>query len=296
MKITSDYGHYASNVQNSVMKANSEENIRQDKELYNEYLGQKNSENIAATLSISKTAKVASKYANSLSKLGFSSGNSDTSSEAFKKSVKNFQQVYGLEISGTIDEKTEQKINAAVKVYDSLMATNALINYADKELDYAERVNFSRIAAFMKVGMGLTSNQTAGFMGNIHVESRFSSDNAENKNGEIIDHDPDYIYAVDDGRGYGICQWTWSGRKATLQRIAGDMGVKEGNIIAQLATIKYEMNGEFIDCKNRLMATAGVDDATRIIFSEYGGPNDTSLEARKKLAGEIRYVFNEAGC
>ena len=56
------------------------------------------------------------------------------------------------------------------------------------------------------------------------------------------------------------------------------------------------MNGEFIDCKNRLMATAGVDDATRIIFSEYEGPNDTSLEARKKLAGEIRYVFNEAGC
>ncbi len=93
-----------------------------------------------------------------------------------------------------------------------------------------------------------------------------------------------------------ICQWTWSGRKATLQRIAGDMGVKEGNIIAQLATIKYEMNGEFIDCKNRLMATAGVDDATRIIFSEYEGPNDTTLEARKILAGEIRYVFNEAGC
>lgn len=58
----------------------------------------------------------------------------------------------------------------------------------------------------------------------------------------------------------------------------------------------YEMNGEFIDCKNRLMATAGVDDATRIIFSEYEGPNDTTLEARKILAGEIRYVFNEAGC
>lgn len=44
------------------------------------------------------------------------------------------------------------------------------------------------------------------------------------------------------------------------------------------------------------MATAGVDDATRIIFSEYEGPNDTTLETRKILAGEIRYVFNEAGC
>lgn len=65
------------------------------------------------------------------------------------------------------------------------------------------------------------------------------------------------------------------------------MGVKEGNIIAQLATIKYEMNGEFIDCKNRLMATAGVDDATRIIFSEYEGPNDTSLEARKNWQGKL---------
>lgn len=254
---------------------------------------QKENNSIAVILSISRDASDSS-YRNSLSELGFNCGSGGSSSNAFISAVKNFQKVYGLSETGALDTQTKNKISEAHTVYKNIYSSNALSNYSNGELDYIEKINFSRIAAFLKVGMGMTSNQAAGMMGNIHAESRFSADNAKNQ-GAVIDHDPDYVYSCTDNRGYGICQWTSVSRKQTLQQTATEMGLAVSDINAQLATIRKELNGDYSNTYNQLCNTGSIIDATSLIFSAYEGPEDDSLSSRQAYAQEIRYVFNEAG-
>lgn len=192
---------------------------------------------------------------NALHSLGFYSGPTDGNlkSDLCRKAIKNFQKVYGLYESETMNGATKTKLNKAYTMKSKIAKSNvakeidkAFDNYT---MDYIQRDTFANTWVFLRVGMGLTVKQTAGVCGNIMNESVFSADNAQDElevNGVTITYPGvhnknDYSYQVKDGVGYGLIQWTFSSRKKGLQQKAKDMELKVSNLNVQLAFFREEM-------------------------------------------------------
>lgn len=97
--------------------------------------------------------------------------------------------------------------------------------------------NTRRIWDYLK-SRGLNDFGAAGLMGNIYAESGANPGNLQNTfNEKLHMSDEEYTRAVDngsyqnfvhDGAGYGLCQWTYSGRKAELLSHARSAGVSIG--------------------------------------------------------------------
>lgn len=121
-------------------------------------------------------------YQRYLNSLGFYSGSIDgnASSKASIKAITNFQRVYGLTESGTIDSATASKLNTAYHANSAYKTCSGLKTIADKlGLDNTQKENFALSWTFLKIGMGLSTAQAAGVMGNIYQESGFSASNAQ---------------------------------------------------------------------------------------------------------------------
>lgn len=65
---------------------------------------------------------------------------------------------------------------------------------------------------------GLADFQAAALMGSLYAESGLSPYNVQDTGG--LDDRGRYAYRAGDGVGFGLCQWTSSGRKAALLRYA----------------------------------------------------------------------------
>lgn len=98
-----------------------------------------------------------------------------------------------------------------------------------------------------KEGLGLTSVQAAGVMGNIHTETGGSFNpkirQGNGNSNEVI---------VDGANGYGLAQWTTSSRQQALKDHAETQGKSSGNMDVQLTFIKKELKGSFESTLNRL--------------------------------------------
>ena len=145
-----------------------------------------------------------------LSGLGFYAGPIDGNmfSELSQKAIRNFQMVYGISANGTMDS--------------------------------IEKDNFVNTWTFMRIGLGLTSQQAAGIAGNFYMESKFSCDNANN-NHYPGDHNSDYVYSATDDVAYGIMQWKDSTEKQKLSNMSSQMGLSESKLNAQLAHFREEV-------------------------------------------------------
>ena len=108
--------------------------------------------------------------------------------------------------------------------------------------------------------MGLTKDQVIAVIANMHAEGELSPTNRQNTKDNKAIEDPDYIFLTDDNVGYGICQWTFKGRKEGLQNIANEMGKKVSDLDVQLEYFRYEMEEsydfrfiwpEFLDIQER---------------------------------------------
>lgn len=118
-----------------------------------------------------------------LTSLSFYNGPTDgnLSSDKSKKAVKNFQQVYGLKVTGKMDKKTKSKLSAAYSMKSKCTNDPDLKKLQKKlQLNYEQKDTMLNVWAFLRVGMGLSTKQASGICGNIYNESAFSSDNAEN--------------------------------------------------------------------------------------------------------------------
>lgn len=132
-----------------------------------------NSTRVNATSSTEYTrrkAKQALKY------LGFYAGpdDDDLSSSAAQKAIIRFQEVYGLNVTGTADSNTLIKLDVASN-YKSKAAQALQKSSIPSQfyMDYYEKDNFARTWAFLCVGMGLSEAQASGVLGNIKAESIF---------------------------------------------------------------------------------------------------------------------------
>lgn len=228
-----------------------------------------------------------------LMNLGFYTDSIDgnLTSASMKKAIGNFQTVYGLTKTGTMDQKTKSKLdladsfrNRAAEIVSQNQGTAVI-----KDLNPVERKNFANIWTFLRLGMGIDATHASAVMANMKAESWFSSNNLEDENGVITHHDPDYVYKVDDEKGYGIMQWTEKSRKQGLEAEANDMGLKPGDLNAQLAYFRTEMTSDMY-CKKEwanFKAIKTLASATDYFLNYIEMPEKNNKEERRVFASQI---------
>lgn len=170
---------------------------------------------------------------------------------------------------------------------------------------------------------GCTEAGAAGLMGNLYAESRINPTCVEElllkryrEEGfkqwtdtfyDQINYDY-YTQAVDSGDiseaefihprqytnqshqyGYGLAQWTTSGRKQSLYDLCKDDGVSIGNLHAQLSYLYSEFISTWTGIWIILCSTESTDDASDIVLMKYECPaNAESYKAiRREYAKQI---------
>ena len=161
----------------------------------------------------------------------------------------------------TDEEQTESDDSAALFLY--ALANGAAGKFIDgiTEDSYADTAsNTAAIYRYLTGTMGLNMAAACGVMTNINAESAMSPTNLQNTyNSKFGLSDSAYTSAVDKGKGayktssgksqnfktdsggYGLCQWTSSGRKTSLLNRALSSGTSIGNINMQLAHLNGEL-------------------------------------------------------
>lgn len=146
-----------------------------------------------------------------------------------------------------------------------------------------------------------------GLMANIEAESGTRSDNAQNsymiKMGLT---DAEYTRMVDDGSysdfcidrvGYGLCQWTSSGRKTGLYNYAKNTGRSISDENMQIEWLIHELKTSYKNVLEVLKNAASIKEASDIVVLKYERPasvgNDASESTRQKTL-EKRQKIGEA--
>ena len=131
-----------------------------------------------------------------------------------------------------------------------------------------DKVNFEKeIWSILTGQWGLKDFQAAGLMSSIQAESSFSPYNAQGLGGP--DDRGKYLYDPQDALGFGLCQWTSSGRKAALLDFARSRGSE--NLVWDFDTQMAFMRQE-LDMKT-LKATRTLYEAAEWTVMRYERPS-----------------------
>ena len=131
-----------------------------------------------------------------------------------------------------------------------------------------DKINFEKeIWSILTRKWGLSDFQAAGLMSSIQAESSFCPYNAQGMGGS--DDRGAYLYDAQDAVGFGLCQWTSSGRKAALLGFARSRGSVDlvWDFDTQMAFMRQEL-----DMKT-LKATKTLYEAAEWIVMRYERPN-----------------------
>lgn len=155
----------------------------------------------------------------------------------------------------------------------------------------------SRIWNFL-AGKGLSSVAIAGLMGNLSAESGLLSNNLQNSANKSLGlTDAEYTSLVDSGeygnfasdsKGYGIAQWTSSGRKKGLFDMATSRGTSISDLDTQLDFLWYELNNGYkSSVLDPLMSAQSIEDASNIVLHNFEKPlnQSASVEAARASNG-----------
>lgn len=147
-----------------------------------------------------------------------------------------------------------------------------------------------------------------GLMGNIQAESGMVSTNMQNSYESRLEmNDTTYTQAVDSGSytnfvgdrvGYGLCQWTSSGRKNGLLNYARSTGRSIGDENMQIEYLLHELSTSYKYVLDVLKTATSVKEASDIVITKYERPasvgataseatRNKALATRQKLGEEI---------
>jgi hypothetical protein len=137
------------------------------------------------------------------------------------------------------------------------------------------------IAFRFLISKGLTSVQSAGFVGNLIAESGVNPA-AQERN-------------PTSGRGgFGIAQWT-GGRRIALENAAQEQGVDVADLAFQLNFLWGELEGAY---KNRvlipLQATTTLEAATDLVLRKFEAPAVINLAPRLEFAESVLSTYGGA--
>ena len=140
----------------------------------------------------------------------------------------------------------------------------------------------------------------AGLMGNLYAESGLSSINLQNDYEQFLGMDDrTYTAAVDTGTyqsfandhaGYGIAQWTDSGRKANLLAFAKRRSTSIGNLDMQLDFLATELEGSVL---TTLQNASSVRQASDKVLVDFERPADQSDAVKRMRASFGEYFYNK---
>lgn len=139
---------------------------------------------------------------------------------------------------------------------------------------------------------GLSPCGACAMMGNMWAESGLKSDNVQDN---CPMGDKDYTYNVEhgiiskwqfmtDSYGYGLCQWTYSTRKAELYEFAKRMGVPISDEKMQCDFCLEELRRDYSDLYGYLCNTDALPEATKRICAEFERPAVNNFAARINAA------------
>jgi len=143
----------------------------------------------------------------------------------------------------------------------------------------------------------------AGLMGNLRAESGLNPKNLQNTTEKKLGmNDEQYTSAVDnqtyrhftsDNYGYGIAQWTSSGRKKALYEFRGNRSI--GSLEMQLDFLWYELNTSYKKVLNGILSSNSVREASDIVLTKFERPKIQSEAVKIKRANLSMEYFNKYG-
>ena len=142
----------------------------------------------------------------------------------------------------------------------------------------------------------------AGLIGNLKAESGLNPKNLQNTFEKRMSFtDDSYTAAVDNGAyknfatdsaGYGLAQWTSSGRKQALLNSKGSRSI--GDIEMQLNFLWVELTTSYKNVLSGIKSAKSVREASDIVLTKFERPKDQSegaKEYRAKLGAETYQKF-----
>ena len=145
-------------------------------------------------------------------------------------------------------------------------------------------------------------------MSNINAESAFNYINLQNNfEGPLGHTDESYTAAVDNGTytnfanddaGYGLCQWTFSTRKAGLLNSAKQNGVSIGDPGNQISYLFIELKSGYSGLYNAIMSgSESVDSITSNFCHNFENPTEhTQCDTTRVNNARSYYNYVTNGC
>ena len=200
-----------------------------------------------------------------------------------------------LGLGYTMDQ-FRKDVNEKMAVQSQGQSQNTASLAESKDSDAAEAI-WNELYAAIQNPYGV-----AGLMGNLYAESALVSNNLQNSgNKELAMTDEEYTEAVDDGSyppdafihdgyGYGLSQWTYSTRKASLLAFSLDSGMSIGDPAMQIRFLIQELK-TYKDVWEALTDATSVREASDVVLQKYERPADQSEAVQVKRAsyGETYY-------
>ena len=148
-----------------------------------------------------------------------------------------------------------------------------------------------------------TPQGAAGVMGNFEKES---GNHAVRMQGDYKHSDPnkasqDYTNKADqdpasfisDRVGYGLAQWTSSGRKEGLINLAKSRGTSVGDIASQIAWFMEELRTGYKNVYQTITSTSSIADASNIMLHKFEMPKDQSTREENERIGYANAYFEK---
>lgn len=158
-----------------------------------------------------------------------------------------------------------------------------------------------QIWTFLK-GKGLNDYAVAGIMGNLKAESNLRPNNLQNSFEKKLGYtDDSYTKAVDsdkyknfakDGAGYGLAQWTYYTRKASLLAFAKTKKTSIADLEMQLEFLWKEMQN-YTGMMNVLRNAHGLLEASNTFLFHFERPADQGDAVQKKRCGFAKEFYEK---
>lgn len=141
----------------------------------------------------------------------------------------------------------------------------------------------------------------AGLMGNLKAESNLNPKNLQNSCEKKLGMtDDEYVRAVDNGSyknfasdscGFGLAQWTSSGRKQGLYDSRNNRSI--GNIDVQLEFLWKELSTSYKTVLNGLKTAKTVREASDIVLTKFERPKNQGDTVKTQRATYGKEYFNK---
>lgn len=142
-----------------------------------------------------------------------------------------------------------------------------------------------------------------GLMGNLFAESGLNPKNLQNSYEKSLHmNDVTYTANIDkgsytrfasDSAGYGLAQWTSSGRKRNLLNYRNSRGTSIGDLQMQLEFLVKELKTSYKVVYNTLVNAKSIKEASNIVLHKFESPKDQSVKVENLRASYGQKLYDK---